>query len=753
VPHDENSSNPQQGQRGESLALLILALLSVVTLAYLALRESRAAAPYERYQRRYIELTGSEAAPPRVRRIVTVDGEDRCPTCHLGIPGTGHAAHAPALQNPYRPHPTALQQQHPPSRFLCTSCHGDGGAHVDRCLPSRSSHFARSARTPGEAPRLARGDPDGRALGRRMARASCLACHPRGQAEHLPSGELLTLGLAAYRRLGCGGCHRGGELMENASRVGPPLDRVRDKLRPAFVASFLADPQKLRPGTAMPSFFSDEGMVGAPGFTRTRLQRERQQRVEALSAFVLSAPPGTSQRPQPPGDAAVGSRLFRSRGCVACHLPGNSVRLARSARTPGEAPRLARQQAGLGDVGPDLSSAGARLLPSWVQAWLGSPRGYNPETKMPNMRLEPEEVRHLAAYIGTLGSPAAEPVRERDARTVSAGLELARELGCPGCHTLSKLEDAPPVGPDLDGFGSKRAELLDWGSRRPADAARRTWRRWTELKLTRPLAFDRRPGLLLMPWQRLRTGELEGLVVVTRGLVDHPPPGGPATRPRGARRGETLVRELGCRRCHSIAGRGAAIRALWPRPSDRAPSLDGQGSKVLPAWLYGYLRRPVALRPWLELRMPRFTRLGDEGAAMLAGYFAALDRASYPFVHESRTTLQGKELEQAMTLFTRLQCVRCHLVSNAPKLKPGELAPDLALSGERLRRDWIVRFILDPQKLMPGTRMPNLFPLVDEDDPGSRTTAEPDLFGGSIQRQVEALTDLNLAWGSVQATR
>jgi len=197
--------------------------------------------------------------------------------------------------------------------------------------------------------------------------------------------------------------------------------------------------------------------------------------------------------------------------------------------------------------------------------------------------------------------------------------------------------------------------------------------------------------------------------------------------------------------------RVGAIGALHLLPSDRPPSLDGEGAKVQPAWLYGYLRGPTPLRPWLPLRMPT-PALTAQGAEEVAAFLAARSRASYPFHLQSAPRLEGAELAAALRLFSRFQCLRCHLLSNAPRLKPGELSPDLALSGARLRRAWIRRFILEPQAVMPGTKMPTLFPLADEDDPKSRQTPVPELLGGSIEKQIDVLTDLNLFWGSAPAS-
>jgi cytochrome c2 len=547
------------------------------------------------------------------------------------------------------------------------------------------------------------------------------------------------LGITGYRRLGCAGCHRSRGL-EQTRRIGPSLIGLRRKLKPGFVSAFVADPQKLRPGTAMPSFFSADAVKGAPDFRVGQFSKERDARVADLVAFVLGdqGQSGPAERAHPVGDAAAGRLRFRERGCVACH--GG----------------VAKQ--GLGGMGPALTAAGSRLRPGWIGSWLGSPRQWNPETRMPDLRLTPEERADLVAFLSSRrGGGAAPRDVAPDPTRSKAGRALFAELGCTGCHR-TRQDDAEaavnPVGPDLDGFGDKRLELLDWGGD-DTPLGQRTTRRWTELKLTRPLAFDRKPGVLLMPWQALRPDELDGLLLLLRGLTeeqDRGPLAHPDATARRTRRGERIVEDLACRQCHSIRGRGAPIRALFPLPSDRPPALEHQGTKVQPDWLYRFLRDPMALRPWIKMRMPAFG-LEPAQAEALGAYFAAQDSARYPFTDQRIPRLEGEQLRAARQLFDGMQCVRCHLLSNASILKPGELAPDLALSGRRLRRAWIQRFILEPQTLIPGTKMPTLFPLADEDDPKSRITPEPKILGGEVIRQVEALTDLNLGWGQLGSGR
>ena len=52
-------------------------------------------------------------------------------------------------------------------------------------------------------------------------------------------------------------------------------------------------------------------------------------------------------------------------------------------------------------------------------------------------------------------------------------------------------------------------------------------------------------------------------------------------------------------------------------------------------------------------------------------------------------------------------CNNCHFYGgNFPTQGPQTWAPNLALSKERLRPDWITKWLDDPSVIMPGTKMP-----------------------------------------------
>src|SRR5262249_37635199 len=74
-------------------------------------------------------------------------------------------------------------------------------------------------------------------------------------------------------------------------------------------------------------------------------------------------------------------------------------------------------------------------------------------------------------------------------------------------------------------------------------------------------------------------------------------------------------------------------------------------------------------------------------------------------------------------------CVKCHTFSGIKA--EGVQGIDMTLMTHRLKRDWFFAYLLDPQKIRPGTRMPTAF------YQGKR--ALPDVLGGKPVTQIEAM--------------
>jgi cytochrome c2 len=139
-----------------------------------------------------------------------------------------------------------------------------------------------------------------------------------------------------------------------------------------------------------------------------------------------------------------------------------------------------------------------------------------------------------------------------------------------------------------------------------------------------------------------------------------------------------------------------------------------EGAKVNPDWLFRFLKEPSPIRPWLSVRMPTF-HFDDPAATDLVKYFVALEDETLRFRSQMVDRSDHQDLQAGAQVFRDLQCQKCHVVGNQmPGGTPADWAPDLALAHDRLQRDWIVEWLRDPQKWLPGTRMPNFFFYYDE---------------------------------------
>jgi hypothetical protein len=174
------------------------------------------------------------------------------------------------------------------------------------------------------------------------------------------------------------------------------------------------------------------------------------------------------------------------------------------------------------------------------------------------------------------------------------------------------------------------------------------------------------------------------------------------------------------------------------------PPLVGEGRKVQPAWLHRFLLNPHPIRPPSVLRMPKF-HFGSAEAGKLVDYFAAVDGADAPYGFDPRldeAALAAAErahpghLEGALKIVTNTNyCVKCHLVGDyTPPGSVKALAPQLSRVHERLRPGYVHGWIANPKRFLPYTGMPVNIPY---NQPVSQ-----DLYAGSSEQQVDALTDL-----------
>src|SRR5207302_7181924 len=106
--------------------------------------------------------------------------------------------------------------------------------------------------------------------------------------------------------------------------------------------------------------------------------------------------------------------------------------------------------------------------------------------------------------------------------------------------------------------------------------------------------------------------------------------------------------------------------------------------------------------------------------------------------------MSAQKSKEATALMTELKCISCHVIGKlAPGQDPSSAAPNFLLAKSRLRPDWILAWLKNPNALLEGTRMPSFWDFSDPAHPQTNSKT----FGGDAKAQIEALRDLLMHLG------
>jgi mono/diheme cytochrome c family protein len=644
-----------------------------------------------------------------------IERVDRCTSCHAGINKVGFDDQP----NPWKTHPKRelLLGKHPPEKFGCTPCHGGDGPAVnspDRAHGNFYDEHGHLKNVPFMEHTLNRGE---------KMEANCVKCH--AGVQNLEGAEKIARGENLFVQLGCHGCHltEGYEELakyNGVSTIAPSLRRLDAKVDHGWLVRWITNPHEFRPRTRMPNFmFKEEQAIPIAAFL---LSVSRDSSAQWLADRPTPAPTGMDA-------VARGKALVDSLGCRACHAVG--------------ADEVAGQLGANKDLAPNLANIAEKTSAQWIYHWIKNPRAYSAVARMPSLRLTDDEAHVITAYLNTLGQkkPAASDLEAKlaDPANVAAGEKLVRKYGCAGCHDIPGMENESRIGVELSAFGAKTIEELFFGDRTDLPE---TWDDWTYHKLKTPRTYETKWIEQLMPQFDLAEEDIFALRTFLTSRSEGKVParyayGNPAEHRIVA--GRHLVSRYNCTGCHVIEGRGGDIRRLYEEePTMAPPNLLGEGEKVQADWLFNFVKAPTSIRPWLTVRMPTFG-LDDAEANEVVEYFNSLDHVEVPFVHLTRASLSRENVEAGKLLTTRdyFDCFNCHQQGERkPQGPPDGWAPDLALAHARLSPEWIVKWIRDPQKLMPGTKMPSFYP-----------GGPPDVLGGDDEAQMRALRDYIVSLG------
>ncbi len=241
---------------------------------------------------------------------------------------------------------------HPASRMGCTVCHEGSGEETDFVLAAhtpatdalakewRARYYVRTAGLAAQHTfETARAGWDRPMLPLKYTQASCTKCHPQvadmAMYDGEPAATRINEGRFLFTSLGCVNCHLVAEL-KDASRVGPDLTHVGEKLTRGFTRNWIRFPAEYRPSTRMPHLFRQENndgfseTAGGDGDPELRTKTE----VIAMTEYLFGVSRGY-RRQEPPEElwdplkdedtpaalaaARRGHRLYASIGCLACH--------------------------------------------------------------------------------------------------------------------------------------------------------------------------------------------------------------------------------------------------------------------------------------------------------------------------------------------------------------------------------------------------------------------------------------------------
>lgn len=311
------------------------------------------------------------------------------------------------------------------------------------------------------------------------------------------------------------------------------------------------------------------------------------------------------------------------------------------------------------------------------------------------------------------------PSQTKPTQRPHPGKRLISNLGCPVCHELPGLDTTiREEAPNLTFEG----EMV-----RPE---------WLFAFLKNPTGI--RPAIRgRMPDFRLTDREALTLTAYLMSLRDDLPEPPAQVRYRGTPRAEfipaakklTSKDYFDCFSCHILGDQRPS-----GKPEDWAPDLNRIRHRFRPNFFLKWFADPNRYRP--NTKMPEFfpdeesgpddVLEGDELRHMAAirDYLMSLGPVAIdPGYQRAKAANPDVRPSEGRRLMVRFNCVGCHQVAGMPRGK--RIGPSLSHEGSRVRREWLVAFLMNPGVIKPeytlmvagkgaGPRMPS-FKLTPEE--------------------------------------
>lgn len=720
---------------------------------------------------------------------------DRCMTCHQAIDTPGFEDQP----NPFKSHPRldlilGSRSPHPTERIGCTVCHEGRGQAVE---------FSRAAHTPRNEEQKKLWEKKygyhevhhiiERMLPLQYTEGKCHTCHR--QTEYVPRGEKHNSAVQLIKSAGCYGCHR-IEGWDHIRKPAPSLKRVKGKLSRDWMVKWVSNPRSFNDHARMPSSFFQSNVEGNEEFIS-----HQKAEVNAIVDYIDGLSENYTPNAQIGlGNAERGKELFGSIGCLGCHQVND---FERHRGRFGQAPDLSTVGSKVSKAWlvtwlknpkhywADTTMPSLRLSDSEVgdiAAYLMTKKNPEFDGMKPVETTEEAQRNVLKLYVARDPKMAPATVEKVDAYVATLkSHEVKQKLGefaltrygCFGCHEIKGYENTQGIGTELTEWASKLTNKLDFGLM----GIEQNHYSWLNAKFSNTRIFDKGIvkeylDILRMPNYGFEAPDRERLITGLLGLTalrvqpasSNQPPTSKVLNPReaDAEEGMRLIHKYNCQGCHVVEGLFQPLPDGHPGKDEHdkqkyalegrilpyfaedetlgPPPLVTESQRVWPKWAHGFLHDPSnALRYKLKLRMPTFQLTNDEVNKIVAGW-ARIGGQEFPFAEQKPIQMTDANRQAAQALFNKLQCANCHMVSGRPSpadfADPAStkgIAPNLERSYGRLTKAWIKELLKDPQKMVPGARMPGFWPEMQ--------SPAPEILGGDSEKQIDALADYVLLLG------
>ncbi len=180
--------------------------------------------------------------------------------------------------------------------------------------------------------------------------------------------------------------------------------------------------------------------------------------------------------------------------------------------------------------------------------------------------------------------------------------------------------------------------------------------------------------------------------------------------------GRQLMVRFNCTACHQLQD--------IERPAMLGPDLTNIGTKVTREWIYKWLNEPRSVSDAngnvvvdgvdTESRMPKFDLTDMELRALSAYLSVQRVKAIAPSrISLSVVNSHGKDqaaIDDGQTRFNQMFCVTCHSIAvdrgGEIKIIGGDIGPELTKVGSKVKPEWLVAWLRDPQGDLQHTKMP-----------------------------------------------